>query len=126
MLIANQAIAFHIKVIVALRFVTIRVLLLAKDPFAADDIGKNRVSTWNRMGESLVWWKTYIEIFGTSDNIPHRPSHSAHRASNNFDGSAAGIGHFWDFAASYPAIAWVHHLIGGWQVRPELEAVHGS
>src|ERR1700687_4364108 len=124
MAVADQRVALHIEVAVALRLVAVRILLLAEDALAADDVREHRVSTWRAVCERGSGWNAHIEVLGARDDVAHRPAHPGRRAGNDLDRGTARVLYFGNLAARDAAVARRRHFIRRRQVRPQLEPVH--
>src|ERR1700687_4320675 len=124
MSVADQALSFHVEVVLALGFVAVGIVLLAEDALTADHVREHRVPAWRWVSERLAGRNADVEILGAGDHVAHRPDHSAHGPGDDLDRRATGILYFRDLGALYPPVARDHHLVRGRQVGPELEAVH--
>ena len=67
-----------------------------------------------------------IEVFGLDDDVVHGAAHAVDLAGDDLDPGAVGQGGFRDVGGGQAAVAGRHHLQGGREVGPELEAVHGA
>src|SRR5262249_29741938 len=79
-----------------------------------------------RVNESLAGRQADVEILRPRDDVANRPGRAAHRARDYLDLGTAAVLHGRDLAAGDLAVARLHHLVFGRQIRPELLAKLGS
>lgn len=122
--VMDVGIALHVEIVFSQGIIGKGVLLVAEYALSADYIGKDRVSARSFVDELGAGREHDVEIFRIYDYVPDWPLFALHSPGNDLDLRPALCNDLRNLVALDVSVPRGHHLVGSWEIGPELKTFH--